>query len=141
MCLITTQSEPEILEEDLIVYKILDIMLRAKHVYFMYSIGKLYKTKIEETDDIKFYDMFARFHVIEIGPMEEDYDRAGLKVVIDKYNLKCYGPGFHSFETIDRDNGINVECTIPKGSEVYRDGSGLLISNQIIINRKISIQQ
>ena len=50
MCLITKQSEsePEILEEDLVVYKILTTRLESAYRSgFTYMLNKLYKTKIK----------------------------------------------------------------------------------------------
>ncbi|MCK9574709.1 MAG: hypothetical protein WC979_03365 [Candidatus Pacearchaeota archaeon] len=61
---------------------------------------------------------------------------------LKKKRLAVYAKGFHFYKTIRRaiDSGIQkeyviVECTIPKGSQVYYDETDLGVANKITINK------
>ncbi len=135
MCLVTDQQQPKIAEEDITVYKLLQGM-NAPCNEFTYKLGQLYKTEVKESVDRWCYDSLDR------------------KTLNDKYGekwpeddtIKCFGEGFHSAVNPDRLRQTNMssmwkaglyECTIPKGSEYYDNPSDLVVSNQIIINKKI----
>jgi hypothetical protein len=130
MCLITEQKEPTILSEDMIVYKIL-----TRHVFthelvspfrsFKWDLGKLYSTNITQKE-------------IDLLSDAEFFDRDAKEPYYMLYSqLYEYSTGFHSFKTKDRARYYIVfECTIPAGSEIYEDKSGLIVSNQLIINKE-----
>ena len=140
MCLRTYQKEPEILEEDLIVYKQLECInddlvspyqrneiILDDPIYFKWTLNVLYQTKIEQTMDKQFADWTSQKHYTNFW---------------DDESLLSYGPGFHSYNSKDRikklhGDFITFECLIPKGSEVYRDETGLLVSNQLIVLKEI----
>lgn len=142
MCLITNQKEPEILEKDLIVFKVLDKNLKSPMQEFKYSKNKLYENEIEESE----YPVFAD---------EESYNfySEGLSTqkVLEIHDLKAFGKGFHSITTEERalsykneiysmSHKYNVfSCIIPEGSEIYRDATGLIISNKFIVKEKIGL--
>lgn len=142
MCLITNQKEPEILEEDLIVFKVLKDNLKSPMLGFRYSKNKLYENEIEESE----YPAFAD---------EESYNfyNEGLSTqkVLEIHDLKAFGKGFHSITTEERalsyknqiysiSHKYNVfSCIIPEGSEIYRDATGLIISNKFIVKEKIGL--
>ena len=143
MCLITNQKEPEILEEDLIVFKVLKDNLKSPLQGFRYSKNKLYENEIEESEDPSFAD----------NESQNLYDKGGLSMqeVLEIHDLKALGKGFHSITTEKRAlSYINqfysgylwfkvFSCIIPKGSEIYRDATGLIISNKLIIKERITL--
>jgi hypothetical protein len=141
MCLITKQSEPEILEEDLIVYKLLYKYGGKYHspfTIFMYNLHELYQTKIQTSDDFSFFDNIDR-ETFENENTKDSGRSIRYKVLNNGYSV--FGQGFHSALTMERlqTHHINDEiyiCIIPKGSEIYTNSSGLVISNQIIIKEE-----
>jgi hypothetical protein len=156
MCLITKQKRPEILKEDLIVYKELnncwdsttnDYEIKSCLTSFKYELGVLYQTEIKESEIPRNFDTIA--WNLNFKPMSqkdrdllyEQYSRLSDSTsdvrFFQELGYKVYGAGFHSFESKYRTNDINYECVIPAGSEVYRDKSGLIVSNQIIIKHRL----
>lgn len=143
MCLITNQKEPEILKEDLIVYKVLHENLGSPIQRFKYSKNTLYENEIEESK----YPSFAD------NESQNFYNKRDLSMqkMLEIHDLKAFGKGFHSVTTEKRalnyknqiytiDPKYNVfSCIIPKGSEIYRDATGLIISNKLIIKERISL--
>ena len=133
MCLITTQQEPLIAQEDMIVYKMMNKNLQSIYMEFNYNLNELYQTDIREEDD-RFYcfDIIHRKYILENFPdWNSDFLPKG---------LKCFSHGFHSVnsqERIEHFYGSVFECTIPKGSEYYTEPTGTIVSNQIIINKLI----
>jgi hypothetical protein len=57
--------------------------------------------------------------------VEEGYHAATKLCYLRNYNVDTY------------DNYPVIECTIPAGSMVYYGADGLIVSNQIIYNRKV----
>ena len=123
MCLVTNK-EAEILEEDLIVYKILRITdNQIKSIFYEYTweIDKLYEIDIKEDDDFTFFD-------------DEDENYVDNNKFFD---LKAYGQGFHSALTEKRlenmifKNNVLAELVVPKGYIIYRGFTDLIISNKI----------
>jgi len=133
MCLITEQKEPFVAKEDITVYKTVEIDKGDKKgVYssyyggFYYEFGKLYQDEMEADNSFESY--FGNIVIQVYG----DYS-------LDKYTH--VHRAFHSmiFERLAFSNRYLtiVECTIPKGSLYYEDKTGLIASNQIIINKII----
>jgi hypothetical protein len=132
MCLQTTWKKPKEATEDITVYKIvrrdsLTMQWRPPFYYeddFVYKIGELHKTTLEETSDISHLDCEALS------------DRQ-----LSSEEWISIGQGFHSAATEGRLIGILTrdhyiaECIIPKGSLYYKGFSDLLVSNQIKILR------
>ena len=139
MCLLTNQQKPTIIRKDLIVYKILSYDL--KPVFFSseaYILGKLNKTIIRKSDDTTPFDS----HDIKILEKKLGYLNHDTYYSLTEKGINILGQGFHSCKSIKRCHREDIrdcifECTIPKGSEVYRNPSGLLISNKIIINKMV----
>ena len=58
--------------------------------------------------------------------------------------IRFIGPGFHACLTVPRaqknsiDHGM-VLCTVPAGSLYYEDGTGLIVANKIVVDRKIDL--
>jgi hypothetical protein len=132
MCLITSQREPLIAQEDMRVYKLLEPDYKALYRPFFYELNTLNKTEIKEDSD------WCAFDSIDRDYLDENYPGWDVE---KQYNLKCLGEGFHSLTTTEgRDpktysfnNPKYYVCSIPKGSEYYLNSTGLCISNQIII--------
>lgn len=146
MCLITQYKTPQILENDLIVYKEMKYYdsyknpLSSYHQGFTYELNKLYSTTITfgsgtpiswQSYDIKSANAITSFLKGRItdGQMVEDV-------------LICIVEGFHFFFTPERIPNHSyshvrkiVECTVPAGSIIYKDSTGLGVSNQIILNK------
>lgn len=138
MCLITTQTEPFIAKEDMTVYKILRICkdkLKAAMHDYVYELDKLYETIVQTTDNKSTCDA-----------LDEQYLRENHSRWRFDSSFISYGPGFHSFSSMKRikegewsiysKEGV-FECIIPVGSEYYTEPTGLIVSNKIIIKKKI----
>lgn len=137
MCLITTQKTPHIATEDMVVYKVLreDSETSCRSIYesMIWTIGELYTTDIEDTDDICAADHIDSSWLTNSYPGWAD----GLPET-----LRCIGPGFHSTVTKERAKpcsqlGELYQCIIPAGSEYYLDATGLCVSNQLIVVKKV----
>jgi hypothetical protein len=138
MCLITQQEKPFIARKPLIVYKFVRInqfgFLKGLFYPFSYQLNTTYETLITQGHDIYgFFDLIAS---------EKYNNRTGKKLI-------SYESGFHTISEFrlkkmdkpkltEPEKIVLVECTIPKGSTYYRDKTGLLVSNQIIINQIVS---
>jgi hypothetical protein len=142
MCLITKQKEPIILTEPLIVYKVMnDYSGQIKPAYhcvggFQYKINKLNTTKIAPSELNMYFDH-------NVGYEYDLNDIDSLPDQLEKLKIFAYGAGFHFATNTDRLNNCNYsecmyECIIPAGSEVYYDKTGLGITNQIIVTKKIN---
>lgn len=141
MCLITTQKESLIAKRDKKVYKIMKPDLISPFQGFKYRYDKLYSTKIQKED---------RFYWSCMDDVDETYldnNHPGWKDG-KLPELICIGSGIHSALTKKRlqltvdsmyhsKMMVIIKCTIPKGSEYYLDATGLVVSNQIIINKPI----
>lgn len=132
MCLITEQQKPHIAQEDIIVYKILKKTLVSMYQFFQYKLGKLYHCEIKETNIATCFDDRDQKILEKKYPNWDDiipelkYFDEGFHSAISKNRLKSYVDDYHNI----------FKCTIPKGSEYYTEPSGLVVSNQIIINKK-----
>lgn len=137
MCLITLSNWPTRIKKDMIVYKAVSQpsyvpknKARSLIQNFEYTEGVVYKTKMRIADCV-----FAE----ESGPLSYDNeaDRC-LFEYLDKKQLSyltmvnVISEGFHSAKDPNRlENGWIRKFLIPKGSYIYRDYSGLIVSNQI----------
>lgn len=142
MCLITEQKKPIKIRKDYTVYKLVEFLnekeIRSFYNYnFTWELNKLYQTEIKKSSILNacYFDLKSK----------ECYQgKDGIKyieVLIEKLRneeLYSYGSGFHSAINKSRikSNLYHIaECTIPKGSLIYKDKTGLIVSNQIIINK------
>lgn len=154
MCLITNTPEKLIAQEDMTVYKILRVSPfdfdngYAFSVYFLgfgYKIGELCITEIKKETNLS---KLTAFDSVDSEWLNKRYGypsfySRGWKGAVERGELTAFGPGFHSFLNPTR-LGTNCipkeerkfECTIPKGSEYILDPTGLVVSNQIIINKR-----
>lgn len=138
MCLITTQREPKVATEDMVVYKALvkrdETTASSVYQSHKYTLGQLYTTEIGESDEWCAADYADSNWLTTNYP---DWHKGKRKE-----ELICIGAGYHAGvqqERIEESFTEPIyECTIPKGSEYYLDATGLIVSNQIIINKKIT---
>ena len=149
MCLITKQLKPEILKEDLTVYKEVKTFklereleqVRAMLYHFTYHKDKVYYTVLEDAISITPYDPKVS---ITYGDFMKDLMDArcyghNIPNVLKAHNIKVIGQGFHSANHPDRVRPATYtgQFIIPAGSEIYRDETGLLVSNKIMFTGKI----
>lgn len=135
MCLILDEkTRVKIAKEDIKVFKILSPQLRSIfYGGFQYEKGKLYETEIlPSTQRVwsAFADTDEHYLTSKYGNFR--YNRTG---------LKAFGQGFHSSlnkenieEVIKSSDKRLFNATIPKGARYYVGGTGLVISNKIIVH-------
>ena len=156
MCLITEQKEPEIIDQDLVVYKIVKTDLDKKTnkrvawpVYykmggFRYTEGELNKTEmIKKSGDnnISYFDGMVGDHLAEKYKIAPNFPGA-LEQLVRIGVIAAIGQGFHFGTTRRRfcvtDPNLSISrFIVPAGSEVYFDETGLGVSNQIIYSPEL----
>ena len=138
MCLVTEQKKAKILKKDLTVYKI--VTEYGGEIYgwlrddYKYEIGKLHEEKLvanKKTGSITDYIASEAYN----KNSEDIHWRY-------RNDLTHIHEGFHSALILKRLSGLSFndtiyECVIPKGSKVFKDKTGLIVSNQIILKEKI----
>jgi len=148
MCLITTQKKAVITTRKMTVYKFMEvrngIVYSLHYSAHQWELGKLYKTVIKDDVD------WCAADGIDMSWLDENHYGWRCNKAIQK-KLKCIGAGFHAIATKKRllesmhDGGCYEEasiykCTIPAGSEIYKDATGLIVSNQIIVESKYEVE-
>lgn len=130
MCLITKWTEPKVAENDIICFKLMkrtDDTIISLFQFFEYELDKLYETEMTEDPKGGPYDY-------EDSEKLEEYVREGIP-------HKIISEGFHAALTIQRLGWIGFnyiyKCIIPKNSLYYRDATGLIVANQIIIKEEV----
>ncbi len=136
MCLITNQKTYRIASEDIVTYKALyknkNVISSIYKTEFVYELGKEMQTVMKKVLDRTPADHF-------VG----DWISVNFDSV---YNGKMIsiGPGFHSatikkralYHTCGRNSHV-FKCLIPKGARYYEDGTGLIVSNRIVIVKRL----
>lgn len=136
MCLITDQKNPMIAEEDIIVYKAMERGLRSFFRKYPYTLNDLFETKIQQVTN----SVWNCCSMIDGEYLKKRYNVKRIRDLQGNPDLICLGEGFSSCDTLTlalKLGGETYECTIPKGSEYYKDGVGYIVSNKIIINKLI----
>ena len=136
MCLITRQKTSLIADEDIKVFKVLTKNGHAIYQSFKYELGKIYTEKIQHSED------WSCLGIIDIEWLHLNYPNGWRR----EPDLICLGQGFHSIDTLESAKKILMEieessniyeCTIPKGSEYYKDAVGFMISSSLVVNRDL----
>ena len=136
MCLITTQKTALIADEDITVFKVLTQNQGSIYQSFKYELGVEYTEKIEHSDE------WCCLGILDIEWLHSNYPN-GWKRHAD---LICLGEGFHSIDSLETAKKVLkeeyestkiFECTIPKGSEYYKDAVGFMISSSLIVNNQL----
>lgn len=133
MCLVTNQKKAKITIEDINVFKILFPNTRES-----------YCTSFEYIKDVLYSASFGIRKINDLNTAEFWDDQANQYYRKKKYKtIFVISEGLHSFLTekrADRKNGYSYfgekvfPATIPKGAEYYVDGTGLIVSNKLIIH-------
>ena len=129
MCLITEQTKPEILKEDLIVYKILYYGNLSYFRKFVWEKGKMERQKMDPKI-INTSDHYNGKYTFCDDISQAVYDNG------NKYT--CISYGFHAFVTKKRAGMLYTYGTeihkflIPAGAQVFRDKTGLIVSNKMM---------
>ena len=146
MCLVTKDPTIHILEEDMIVYKLVKLELDGRYrSYFRFDyyyienqlhfrdklIGKIYESINEAEEDRITY---ADTETIKKFGFRPGY----LKEWVVDEKISVFREGFHFCESLERAKKFNadhkdiVKFTVPKGAEVVYDRFGLGVCNKII---------
>ena len=143
MCLLTLANSPQIAKKDIKVYKLVLInygqpnKVNAWSRPFEYNKHVLYQQELLSTKKPdSFYDKKAG---AEFGLNGE----SAYEITVISLNINFISNGFHSASSRERFPLIGKhpkvgrleaikEFKIPAGSQYYKDGTGLLVSNQII---------
>jgi len=145
MCLVTYQKKPVVATEDIVCFKIVrhccDLLTTDFYSYyykFKWYIGKLYITELSFVTGLDYYS--CNF-----------YDAISDDFYNDKHRLSFLerlvevSDGFHAMldfnrANLENDNRILAECLIPKGSLIFTDATGLIVSNQMIMLGEVKIK-
>lgn len=134
-----------------------EILTAPHNRHFKYELNKLYETQFTFNESFKKADMVVHSYMMKNHPEISDIHINVFKYHnnIDewkrdliKVNLFSVCAGFHSILTMDRvKTYLNIyddyhsmglyKATIPKGATIYKDETGLVVSNRIIINERI----
>jgi len=130
MCLITKWKKPKVAKKDIICFKTMrriEGAITSSFQFFEYELDKLYETEMAE-------DPSGGPHDYKDSKKLEEYVREGIP-------HKIISEGFHAALTIQRLGWIGFDyiykCIIPKNSLYYRDATGLIVANQIIIKEEV----
>jgi hypothetical protein len=131
MCLITEQNKAIILEEDLIVYKLIKKIGDCYYsTFFDFDwtknvleevVMKSHQTDYDGGDDVPF-DTTAKQAYEEFFRNELTVWKEGFHFAFQKSRLFCYG-----------DNEEVMPFKIPKGANIVEDLSGLGVTNKIMM--------
>jgi hypothetical protein len=130
MCLITEQKKPIKIREDMTVYKNFRFgenkeSFKPWNYIFKYS----YKLNNLHAEEMTYDNCFQSW---TDGITAEKYHDAKREEYTHVHK------GFHSASTYKRAGdlaqvGCIIKCIIPKGSLIFKDKTGLMVSNQIIL--------
>ena len=137
MCLITEQKKAMRTKEDMIVWKVMN-GVESPYQGFVYEQGILYKTNIKKDyENPCWADEISRKAYVGVGDLvisnapETSWKEAGYVSI---------GEGFHSCISEERALTLKDFFTenirsflIPAGSLIYKDRTGLVVSNQIMM--------
>ena len=130
MCLITEQTKPEILKKDLIVYKLLYPNHLSYFRKFFWEKGKMKRQKMDPKIINTLLPFFLGAYNFCDNISQRMYERLG--------RLTCITYGFHAFVTKKRAGMLYTYGTeihkflIPAGAQVFRDKTGLIVSNKMM---------
>ena len=132
MCLITNWKSPRMAKKDIVVFKNFDCEFEdgllspyQGHVYQRYELNIT-----NMVADNKF-STYMGYAVLNAYPDCTEYNNPYTHV----------HEGFHAYTNLDYSRrystGLTTKCIIPKGSLYYKDKTGLIVSNQIIIGEDV----
>lgn len=139
MCLVTEIKTPFVAEEDMVVYKILcnknGKICSVIECYF-WDIGEIHYAEIsfktpehlDCTHDDVVYEFYKNYSLEELIQVSKGFHSAESIERLQKSWLWHYVESENNSEHV-------VQCTIPKGSTYYKDSTGLLVSNQLRVDK------
>ena len=134
MCWSSKTLEKRIATEDIKTFKVGFVkgtMLYSYYRWFHYDINRLYETTIYPDDIERLYRIYTGFH---------SYSHKKCSYFCKTEDRHINVQSKINGKLIDRyyDNDIMIfECTIPKGTEYYKNERGEIVSEAIIINKII----
>jgi len=138
MCLIT-EKLPEILKEDLVVYKLLHEDLTSIFNSYQYKYNDLCLL-IELIPNCEEDYLFANF--VANRYYSADNDPQETLDNLERFHLFGYNKGYHFYITKEKalqsayiDTYILVECIVPRGSTIVYDSTELGVASQIKITK------
>lgn len=135
MCLVTLEKRPTYVKKDMIVYKAVSSYNALREVNsliqnFTYTESILYKTKMKTKEKIPAEWSAPRSYDSKAD--EDLFEYLTRKNMPLSTEVRIIAEGFHSAESEERlDSCCIRKFLIPKGSYIYKDCSGLIVSNQI----------
>lgn len=147
MCLIVDRNQyPEILKEDMVVYKILQKDYKSEIRDFQYEDGGKYTADFKITYPEHCTDVwdFAVYPINSIAVYKKFPELKAFTARRTTCNLidlpfKSISVGIHSFIekpdfVTNYSNRIIVKCVIPRGANIYKnEDCGQVVSDKIII--------
>ncbi|NMB83300.1 MAG: hypothetical protein GYA14_15940 [Ignavibacteria bacterium] len=133
MCLITEQKEPIITKRGMTVYKVVERIgddIISPCIHFMWRQGVLEKTRISkriaEPRRVNYADVIAQdYYDSKLSSRNYLEISTGFHFAFKQDRLACcWGLRFYL---------IIMKFRIPKGSEIYKDATGLGVTNQIMM--------
>lgn len=138
MCLVTEQKKPEVLKKDKKVYKFLykyHEEYRSFYQDFKWKWDLLYKTTMGVVKEEKFPGKVV-FADATASSYYEGFDKV---TVVTR--------GFHAYTNLRRVKSarnrygshiglVILRFTIPVGAKVFRDATGLIVSDKMILKRE-----
>jgi len=126
MCLITEQTKPEITTKDIVVWKVLKNMLSITFPA-KWTRGKLKRAKLNWKNSI-------------CPDSRAFFDNRSYDAYRDTTEFIIVSTGLHAFCTKNRNpfcmefNNYKLhKMLIPAGSKIFKDKTGLIVSNQMIL--------
>ncbi len=131
MCLITNWKRPRTAKRDIIVYKRLE---RSKideekliSIWWgtYYKIGEHYKVDMVANNEpytVFDWDAMNAYPDWMVEPSIYTHVHAGYHSMMEKHR-----------SLPDSEQEVMVRCVVPKGANYFKDNTGLIVSNEIII--------
>ena len=139
MCLITEQKKIIVTRKNHIVYKLVKRLTNNQCAALLYRFN--YMKDVTYNTEMKLTKTPNTFDEIVSTRYTKSWNRYVTKGKYLSDNYTCIGAGFHSTnnpERMEKDvytNYVMAEFEIPKGAKVYRDDTGLIVSNKITFKK------
>jgi len=152
MCLITEQKEPIQITEDLIVYKVCNITYNVLSIHSSLSDIEIIKNVISQNSRFIYVKNVLNKTEFNVDNIFHTYADLTVATYYDINNnsylakLTHIHEGFHFAFEPDRikrylhDTNLLCEFKIPKGSLIFKDLSGLGVTNNIIFNKVVAVK-